>query len=321
MHDCTSAKIINRAFTTGRHLFGIERQSTSIYTGNYNMSDPNNNQSLYENLSDDSPSIRECTGFTQINNNVINNIKNGDAFLVWCYLYSKTPNWKTIKQNIKNVYGFGDLKIKKIFSYLRRANLIEYVQSKSANGHYERVQICVLNGKKFDKTQCWLDDAPVVQKTAPAVNCTNGNDELRNTDITKDLNEHNTDSYSATDVAQEREADNFNSFWDIYPIKKNKIRARKIWERKKLNKIAVLIMNDVAKRQVHDSQWQDVQFIPHPSTYLQNELWQDEMSTASPPKTKSTTQSNGDAMSRAVNKYLGGNTYDQHGRTFDPLRG
>lgn len=284
------------------------------------MRESNDNSLGLDNLSDDSPTTRECTGFTQINNNVINNIKDGDAFLVWCYLYSKTSNWKTIKQNIKNVYGFGDTKIKKIFSYLKRANLIEYVQNKGAKGQYQSVQIRILNGKKFDKTQAWLEDAPVVQKTAPAEVCTNGNEGLRNTDITKDIKEHNTKDISATDVTQESEPCAFNTFWDIYPVKKNKIRAKKIWDKKKLNKIAVLICNDVSNRQVNDSAWADEQYIPHPSTYLQNERWNDTVTTQ--PKYTCSKSNGGDALSRVINKHLNkGNVYDHStGNTIDPLR-
>ncbi len=241
----------------------------------------------YDNLENESKTILEGTGFTQISNNVINNIKDGDAFLVWCYLFSKTRNWKTIKQNIRNVYGFGDVKIKKIFSYLKRANLIEYVQNKGAKGQYQSVQIRILNGKKFDKTQSWLDDAPQVQKTTPAVLCTNGNEGLRNKDITKDLNKHNTDSNSASDDAHKKaNDDSFENYWKINPVKKNKIRAKRIWDRKKLYKIEIVICADIKNRLENDTQWQNPQFIPHPSTYLQNELWNDEITKASAHKSE-----------------------------------
>ncbi len=284
------------------------------------MSDQNDNSLDYDNVHPDDKPLRESTGFSQINNNVINNIKNGDAFLVWCYLYSKSSNWKTIKSNIKNVYGFGDLKMKQIFSYLKRAKLIEYVQSKCANGKFGTVQIRILNGAKFDKNQAWIEDAPVVQKTAPAVHRTNVNDELLNKDNTKYLKEHNTKSNnSASDDAHPSLESGFDEFWNIYPVKKNKIRAKRIWERKKLNKIAVLICNDVRNRQINDTAWSDEQFIPHPSTYLQNERWKDIICTHK----KQTSKGNGsDALSRVINKHLNkGVTYDHStSNTIDPLR-
>ncbi len=270
----------------------------------------------YDHLNDESKTIKEGTGFTQINNHVINHIKNGDAFLVWCYLYSKTSNWKTIKSNIKNVYGFGDLKLKQIFSYLHRANLIKYVQTRGASGTFAPVQIRILNGAKFDKTQAYIEDAPVVQKPARAVHRTNGNDELRNKENTKERKEHNTESNSATEVAQESKDGSFDEFWKVYPIKKNKVRAKRIWDKKKFSLIVTLICHDVMTRCQLEPQWQDKQYIPHPSTYLGNELWNDEITPESiSPNRK------GDSFSQFMNQsHTNGATYDQHGNVHDPLR-
>jgi hypothetical protein len=284
------------------------------------MTESNNNSSYYDNVDPNSKTLIEGTGFSQIDNNVINNIKNGDAFLVWCYLYSKSSNWKTIKSNIKNVYGFGDSKINKIFSYLNRANLIEYVQGKCAKGYFKSVQIRILNGSKFDKTQAWLDSAPHMQKPALPVNCTHGNDELLNKDITKQRKEHNTESNSASDNARTIQEDSFNKFWDLYPIKKNKLRAKRIWDKQALHVDSERIMADIINRLENDGQWQDLQFVPHPSTYLHNELWFDAITPIR--TTNPTKEKGGDSLSRVLNKHMNrGTTYDHaSGNTIDPLR-
>jgi hypothetical protein len=285
------------------------------------MSHSNNNNSFYNNIHPESKTLIEGTPFTQINNQVINHIKNGDAFLVWCYLYSKSSNWKTIKQNIKNVYGFGDAKINKIFSYLNRAKLIEYVQGKCANGRFSSVQIRILNGSKFDKTQSWTECAPHTPKTIDAVTHANGNDELLNKDNTKEIKKHNNKSNCATGVAQEFEKEAlFLIFWNLYPIKKNKLRTKKLWFKNRLNLIHDLILKDLSNRIHHDSQWQDRQFIPHPSTYINNELWNDEIIIAQ--SNSSDKKKSGDALSRVINKHLNkGNVYE-HGtsNTIDVLR-
>lgn len=69
----------------------------------------------------------------------------------------------------------------------------------------------------------------------------------------------------------------FEQFWKHYPVKKNKMRAWKIWKRKKYDDIATLILEDIEKRQKSDSQWQDPTYIPHPATYLNGELWNDQI--------------------------------------------
>ena len=269
-----------------------------------------------EKLSDDSRTNNEQIPYTQISNQVIHGIKNGDAFLVWSYLQSKTGNWKVIKQNIKNMYGFGDVKLKQIFSYLNRCGLIRYVQPKCAKGTFAPVRIDVLSGANFDKTQAYIEDAPVGQKTAPAVNRTNGNNELLNKDITKERKEHNNNISSATEVAHTPSEDSFDEFWKIYPIKKNKIRAKKIWERKKCSTIVTLICKDILNRLANEAQWQDIEFIPHASTYLNNERWNDDVIYRRP---KQASQGNGSFSNVMYGKSDAGVTYDERGNSINPF--
>ncbi len=225
-----------------------------------------------EKLSKESKIEREKVPYTQICNKVICNIKDGDAFLVWCYLQSKTEDWKVIKQDIKNNYGFGDEKLKHIFSYLRRANLIKYVQVNCANGKFARVDIRVLSGVKFDNNQQYKECTTARSKTARAVNRTSGNDELLKKDITKQRKEPNK-SLCASDDARVT----FDAFWSVYPIKKNKQRAQEQWIKKKCAPIAHLILKDVEQRILNEWQYREDKYIPHPSTYLQHARWTDEI--------------------------------------------
>lgn len=272
-----------------------------------------------EKLSNGSKVIHEKKPFTQILNHVIHNIKDGDSFMVWCYLESKSEDWKVVKQNIKNIYGFGDKKIKKIFSYLHRANLIKYVQSRCANGDFAQVDIHVLSGFEFDKTQPYIECAHAGSKMVPPINGTTANDELLNKEVTKERKEQDINNSSATDVAQKRNDDTFDEFWKIYPIKKNKVRAKKIWDREKLSLVVTLICCDVLKRTKAEAQWQDKQFIPHPSTYLHNQLWNDDITEGSQ---QPSGNNSSDSLSRVMAKYSkqAGNTYDQHGNDIDPFR-
>ena len=68
----------------------------------------------------------------------------------------------------------------------------------------------------------------------------------------------------------------FDSFWSDYPIKREKKKARDIWRRKKLDSIADTIIDDVRMRKAGDKHWLDG-FIPHPTTYLNGERWDDEV--------------------------------------------
>jgi hypothetical protein len=88
--------------------------------------------------------------YTQVNTSVIQKISNLEAGFVWIYLLSKPADWEIIKEHVKKHYGIGDKKIKTIFSYLKKHNLIDYIQVRTPDGkkisHYD---ICVLNGEEF----------------------------------------------------------------------------------------------------------------------------------------------------------------------------
>lgn len=72
-------------------------------------------------------------------------------------------------------------------------------------------------------------------------------------------------------------ADRFQDFWSVYPKKVKKKQARDIWKRKGLDAIADKIVQDVKTRLEEDGQWLDG-FIPHPTTYLTGDRWDDEIS-------------------------------------------
>lgn len=74
----------------------------------------------------------------------------------------------------------------------------------------------------------------------------------------------------------------FNQFWELYPRKEGKGAARKKWEQ--INPDSELferILNAVRGNIEHNSQWQrdNGQFIPHPATWLNQERWDDDISS------------------------------------------
>lgn len=74
--------------------------------------------------------------------------------------------------------------------------------------------------------------------------------------------------------------DGFTDFWNCYPRKVSKTMALKAW--KKLAPGADLlhsILADVNRRLEGEWKEKDMQYIPHPSTYLNQRRWEDETST------------------------------------------
>ena len=69
----------------------------------------------------------------------------------------------------------------------------------------------------------------------------------------------------------------FDLFWVLYPKKVKKKTSKDIWKRKRLDSKVDEITTDIQIRLVSDIRWKGG-FIPDPTTYLNQERWDDEMS-------------------------------------------
>ena len=81
--------------------------------------------------------------------------------------------------------------------------------------------------------------------------------------------------------------DRFEDWWTAYPPgrKVKKKQTRDIWKRKRLDKIADQLIADVIHRASNDAQWlRGSRFVPHPTTYLNGERWNDETEAPEPTK-------------------------------------
>lgn len=68
----------------------------------------------------------------------------------------------------------------------------------------------------------------------------------------------------------------FEGFWQAYPKKKNKLQARKAFDRVK---VPLQTLLDAIEKQKQSKQWQknDGEFIPYPATWLNSGAWEDEV--------------------------------------------
>ena len=82
--------------------------------------------------------------------------------------------------------------------------------------------------------------------------------------------------YSNNDNVCADADESFESFWSVYPRKVRKQDALKAWRSAKLAKIADKIIADVKKRCETEWKGAEMQYIPHPTTYLHQKRWEDE---------------------------------------------
>lgn len=97
------------------------------------------------------------------------------------------------------------------------------------------------------------------------------------------LSGHTPDKVRSIRIEEKRREDktlgrdhstDFETFWEAYPKKRKKKTSREIWMRKKpdLEKLIA----DVAHRMKKDRRWVEG-FVPDPTTYLNQERWNDEV--------------------------------------------
>ena len=72
--------------------------------------------------------------------------------------------------------------------------------------------------------------------------------------------------------------DHFDTWWAKWPKKVEKKKARAIWKRRKLDRIAEIIIRDTEIRPTACAKWK-AGYICNPTTYLNGDRWEDEYET------------------------------------------
>jgi hypothetical protein len=86
-------------------------------------------------------------------------------------------------------------------------------------------------------------------------------------------------TYKNNILNTDNKTDDFDRFWEAYPRKVNKKQARKAWDKLNPDKTLIEKIINAVKKAKHSQEWQADcgKYIPHPSTYLNNARWEDEL--------------------------------------------
>lgn len=147
-----------------------------------------------------------------------------------------------------------------LFPYWSRQQVERIIQKLKLAG---AIEVDNFNSNPYDRTNWYTLNDEMLSS-----NSRNGNikiDESSNTDI-------NTD----TIVGQGNPL--FDEFWKAYPRKSNKGFARKVFDKLKVDRELLNKMIQALALQ-NRTVWKDKeqQYIPHPSTWLNGERWEDEV--------------------------------------------
>jgi hypothetical protein len=149
--------------------------------------------------------------------------------------------------------------------------LVERIADRVVERLEGRVQACAKGVQK------------AVQPCAPDVGTTFALD-LVSSPTEKDLNLE--DSITR---AKSRPESAFERWWAVYPRKVNKRRALLVWQKLGLDPIADDLIAKLEAQVAGHHQWRDLQYVPHATTYLNGEQWNDAIEQA---------ESTGDRLAR-----------------------
>ena len=97
------------------------------------------------------------------------------------------------------------------------------------------------------------------------------------------ITKNNSSSSTSSSIAHSSDiyTSSFKKFWENYPRKVGKKKAMQAWNKIKQDDGSIERILEALKEQKETKQWQSNRFIPHPSTWLNQERWNDELESDS----------------------------------------
>ena len=223
---------------------------------------------------------KNSSNFTVFPNKVLQGLNYClEALGLFVYLASLPPAWTFHKSHLSASCNIGANKLDKLLKVLAHHNMVSVQQVRDAQGRFAHFDVQIFDGSDFISHEN-NDLENRVQPFNENRGTVNGAMVLEpiNTINKKETKNIKQKLLSASEDARDR----FGEFWAAYPRKVNKMRAAKIWKSQKLDERATEILADISKRKALDAQWLQLQYIPHPTTYLNGQRWEDEITPHAP---------------------------------------
>lgn len=203
--------------------------------------------------------------YTQVLNDVVQSVKQPDALAIWVFLQSKSGNWKVIGTYLQDHFGIGRQRYAAAMKCLSEHGLITYVPRRSDDGRMMGTRVIVHYTPKINAPSLQVSDMSV----SPTLGKTHPYDIKDSITKEKDLTKRSADANRIDEA--------FESFWKMGMRKHNKVAARKAFARqakgKDLDDFLAMLAKDIEMRVATGQQGFTEM---HPSTYLNNQRWEDE---------------------------------------------
>lgn len=221
-------------------------------------------------------------------------------------LYGRLSQWcnetgivyRSIPQLSKEL-GTPERTIERHLKELKEANLIgTYHPQAGGLNHYEFYDHPWMHEPITGELVYKQDDGSYPQDPPPKMAvppAKNGGHKYKQIKNNKNNNNNAHTREEKKPTKKQKELDTFESFWEAYPSKKAKKKAFEIWKRKQLWCLADEIIEKVKNQSENEKQWREG-YIPNPTTYLNQERWQDEITPSEPVYKQRQRQENKERM-------------------------
>lgn len=212
-----------------------------------------------------------------------------DCIALYIFYY-KTAKWqktniiKATDAYIKKSLNWGVDKIQRTKKILKEKGLINIVQKRDdgkISGWYVEVNY-LINNKKEEEIKIKIDNSKntYFQQLENSTTCNQETNALK--EYIKCLKiEIEMLKNNKKENKKKKENEFFDKFWEVYPRKVDKKKAREKFAKIKPTEELVDTMIKQIERfkQTNDWQKENGKYIPHPSTWLNNNRWEDEIET------------------------------------------
>lgn len=221
-------------------------------------------------------------GFTIVSNAVIQELKTDlECLGFYTYILSLPDNWTFYKTQLAKGCKIGIKKLDRILKKLGSFDLVKCGQKRNEQGQFSDfyMDIYDLDTLKINKLDEELQiDPPEGQNCRTAETVGRSGEAIQET-YTKEINTNKQDKDIGQPSVDPKSSDPslFDDFWKEYPRRVKRKKTKIIWDQKKLYLIFDQIISNIRQRNATEWKGKEKQYIPHPTTYLNNEQWNDEI--------------------------------------------
>ena len=197
------------------------------------------------------------------------------AKAVYIFMRSHRDGWNITTTSVAHALGMNKDTVASAINDLIESGHMRRIEKRSEGGNFAGWDYEILSGRATVSEKTGCGDFTVSEKTGPGKL---GRIRRLSSKKTKEITSLSQEDHAQTSGSSEREprSDRFDEFWDAYPRKVGKKKARaKFAAAVKAAGDAQRVI-DGARRLAADPNLPDKQFIPHPTTWLERGGWDDE---------------------------------------------